>query len=137
MSLGKSEKLDLVLKDFESEIGYAFKNCVVTNEQGLVVAGRARDLVQRDRLAAMISLLSDTSRRVNENLGYDHPRISTIKGSGVSITVHEFKVRNRWFRIGAEIRNGRFLFFKRIDDKKVWKTLEKAADSIRAVLESR
>lgn len=137
MRIGKTEQLDQIISNMIEEIGRPFKSCVVTNERGLIVAGKARDGAVSDRLAAMVSLLSDTSRRVNENLGYDHPRITTIKGSGVSIAVHEFQVQDRWFRIGTELDDGRFLFYRRVEDKKVWQSLEKTADRVRNVLEER
>ncbi len=137
MRIGKTEQLDQIISILIEEIGRPFKSCVVTNERGLIVAGKAKDGAVSDRLAAMVSLLSDTSRRVNENLGYDHPRITTIKGSGVSIAVHEFQVQDRWFRIGTELDDGRFLFYRRVEDKKVWQSLEKTADKVRNVLEER
>jgi predicted regulator of Ras-like GTPase activity (Roadblock/LC7/MglB family) len=137
MRIGKTEQLDQIISILIEEIGRPFKSCVVTNERGLIVAGKAKDGSVSERLAAMVSLLSDTSRRVNENLGYDHPRITTIKGSGVSIAVHEFQVQDRWFRIGAELDDGKFLFYRRVEDKKVWQSLEKTADKVRNVLEER
>ncbi len=137
MRIGKTERLNQIIDLLVEDIGRPFRSCVVTNERGLIVAGKTKSGAVSDRLAAMISLLSDTSRRVNENLGYDHPRITTIKGSGVSIAVHEFEVQERWFRIGAELDDGRFLFFRRVEDKRVWEALEKTADMVRNVLEER
>ena len=137
MRVGKTERLDTIMQNLSVEIGRPFKSCVVTNERGLIIAGTTKNGSYSDRLAAMISLLSDTSRRVNENLGYDHPRITTIKGSGVSIAVHEFRVQDKWFRIGTELDDGRFLFFRRVEDKRVWQSLEKTADQVRSVLEDK
>jgi predicted regulator of Ras-like GTPase activity (Roadblock/LC7/MglB family) len=137
LRIGKTEQLDQTIAVLIKEIGRPFKSCVVTNERGLIVAGKTKEGVVSERLAAMISLLSDTSRRVNENLGYDHPRITTIKGSGVSIAVHEFQVQDRWFRIGTELDDGRFLFYRRVEDKKIWQSLEKTADRVRTILEER
>jgi predicted regulator of Ras-like GTPase activity (Roadblock/LC7/MglB family) len=135
LAQGKAEKLATVMEDLSKEIGRPFISAVVTNERGLIVAGKSKDGEIKSRFAAMISLLSDTSRRVNKNLGYDHPRITTIKGSGLSIIVHEFEVQKRWFRIGAELDDGRFLFFRRVEDKLVWQYLEKTADIVRHILE--
>ena len=72
MRVGKLERLDGVLDDLIIS-KRRFASCVVTNERGLVVAGRTVDGSSSQTLAAMISLFSDTTIRINENLGYGHP----------------------------------------------------------------
>jgi signal transduction histidine kinase/predicted regulator of Ras-like GTPase activity (Roadblock/LC7/MglB family) len=101
MKLGKMERLDIIVSDLISLSRGTIASCVVTNERGLVVAGKTTDGSSNETLAAMISLLSDVAVRVNSNLGFGHPKSATIKGLGVSIQIREFLVKNKQFRIGA------------------------------------
>lgn len=138
MREGKTEKLEKVM---ESLVGprQNFTSCVVTNERGLVVAGESIEGFSSHILAAMISLMSDTAVRVSENLGYGHPKTSSIKGFGVSISIQEFMVRDRWFRIGAilsEEKEGRKRFFRRgFKPDRVEARLAGAAKKLRSILE--
>ena len=43
MGLGKTERLELLMDNLIDEIGRPFKSCVVTNERGLIVAGKTRE----------------------------------------------------------------------------------------------
>ena len=139
MRKGKFELLGEIVERIVTDSKQTFSSCVVTNERGLIVAGKTRDGSSSQTLAAMLSLLSDTAARINDNLGYGHPRSTTIKSLGVLISSQEFLVAERWFRIGAIIteNNGRFSFFRKsIDLKKAEAYLGKAAERIRTVLEA-
>ena len=138
MREGKIDKLDRVMNELISE-GQDFTSCVVTNERGLVVAGDSAEGFSSQVLAAMISLMSDTAIRVSENLGYGHPKTSVIKGFGASISIQEFVVRDRWFRIGAisseNIVGGRRFFRKRNKTERAEAKLSTAAKKLRSILE--
>ncbi|MFW9769189.1 MAG: hypothetical protein ACFFF9_16280 [Candidatus Thorarchaeota archaeon] len=138
MREGKTDKLDRIM---ESLVGpnQNFTSCVVTNERGLVVAGESIEGFSSQILAAMISLMSDTAIRVSENLGYGHPKTSSIKGYGVLISIQEFMVRDRWFRIGAvlsENTESRMRFFRRgFNPENIESRLAGAAKKLRSILE--
>ena len=139
MRVGKLERLDGVLSDLMID-KRKFASCVVTNERGLVVAGRTVDGSSSQTLAAMISLFSDTTIRINENLGYGHPKGASIRALGVTFSIHEFMVKNRWFRIGAiqtEENKGWISRIRRKSDgKEAENNLVRAANRIRNILES-
>ncbi|MHA1959899.1 MAG: hypothetical protein ACW99U_06690 [Candidatus Thorarchaeota archaeon] len=139
MGTGKMEQLGRIVEDLIVYSGNRLTSCVVTNERGLVVAGKSSDGSSSQALAAMISLLSDTAARVNGNLGFGHPKTASIGSSGVIVSIREFLVQNRWFRIGAvltEDNNGRLSFFRRkMNAKKVDDYLMTAAEQVRLVLE--
>lgn len=136
MREGKIEKLDRIMSDL---VGHEFTSCVVVNERGLVVAGESTEGFSSQILAAMVSLMSDTAIRVNENLGYGHPKTSSIKGYGSSISILEFMIRDAWFRIGAivseDYQGGRRFFRKRSKSERVEDKLAVAAKKLRSVLE--
>ncbi|MFW9807146.1 MAG: hypothetical protein ACFFFK_10500 [Candidatus Thorarchaeota archaeon] len=138
MREGKTEKLDRIMENLVGP-GQDFSSCVVTNERGLVVAGSSIEGFSSQILAAMISLMSDTAIRVSENLGYGHPKTSSIKGFGVSISVQEFMVRDRWFRIGAILSDeGQkpVRFFRRdFKHRNVEARLAVVAKKLRSILE--
>lgn len=140
MTKGKYELLTEILNELVGESDGRFESCVVTNERGLIVTGKSVTGTNHT-LAAMVSLLSDTARRINENLGFEHPKISKIKSYGVVISSLEFMVQNRWFRIGtvhsvAKSRKRAF-FRKKLNSNHFDGRLERAAERIRFVLEER
>ena len=141
MKLGKMERLDIIVDDLIRLSKGAIASCVVTNERGLVIAGKNIDGSSNETLAAMISLLSDAAVRVNSNLGYGHPKSASIKGYGVLLQIREFQVKSKQFRIGAvttEQERSRFYFLKkRIDDRQTESNLGTAAERIRRVLEGK
>ena len=141
MKLGKMERLDIIVDDLIRLSKGAIASCVVTNERGLIVAGKSVDGSSNEPLAAMISLLSDVAVRVNSNLGYGHPKSASVKGSGVLLQIQEFLVKSKQFRIGAvttEQERSRFYFLKkRIDDRHIEHNLGIAAEGIRRVLEDK
>ncbi|MFW9804221.1 MAG: hypothetical protein ACFFFC_16290 [Candidatus Thorarchaeota archaeon] len=108
MSIGKHEKLEDIVGDLIAN-GRSFTSCVVTNERGLVVAAKSSDGSSNQTLAAMVSLLSDAAVRVSGNLGYGHPKTASVRGFGVTVSLHEFKVRDRWFRIGGVLEGDTIL----------------------------
>ena len=139
MKLGKMERLNNIVDDLISLSKGTIASCVVTNERGLVVAGKTIDGSSNETFAAMISLLSDVAVRVNSNLGYGHPKSAAIKGLGILIQIREFQVKSKQFRIGAvttEQERNRFYFLKkRIDYEYIEHNLGVAAEGIRRVLE--
>ncbi len=139
MREGKLERLDGVLSDLMID-KRKFASCVVTNERGLVVAGRTVDGSSSQTLAAMISLFSDTTIRINDNLGYGHPKGALIRALGMTFSIHEFMVKNRWFRIGAIQTEENKGWISRIRKRSAGKDAEfnlvRAANRIRDILES-
>jgi len=137
VKLGKMDRLVIVLNDLMKKSDNSMRSCVVTNERGLVVVERSNDGLSSDALAAMVSLLSDAATRVNDNLGFSHPNMASVKGIGVTVALHEFMVSNKWFRIGAVIKDGpsRRSWLRKSSEKKAWSNLEQAAIKVRSVLE--
>lgn len=139
MARGKYERLNAIIEQLLDKSNGSVSSCVVTNERGLIVTGLANDGSSNQDLAAMIALFSDTATRVNTNLGFGHPRTASIDSFGVSIAMHEFLVRNHWFRIGAIMQNNgrRLTFFRRkMTRRKLEHYLETTAKRVRRVLES-
>jgi predicted regulator of Ras-like GTPase activity (Roadblock/LC7/MglB family) len=135
---GKIQKLEKIMDELVRS-GQNFTSCVVTNERGLVVAEESVDGFSSQTLAAMISLMADTAIRVSENLGYGHPKTSSIKGLGVSISIREFMVQDRWFRIGAILSSDRSLRMrflrKGLNHERAESKLADATRRLRSILE--
>ncbi|MHA2206412.1 MAG: hypothetical protein ACXABC_11180, partial [Candidatus Thorarchaeota archaeon] len=113
---GKMDRLGTIVEKVLWSSSGVVSSCVVTNERGLVVAEKTDDSTSSQALAAMISLLSDAANRVNNNLGFGHPKTTSVKTLGATISVYEFQVQNRWFRIGAVLTGEdqrRFQFLRR------------------------
>ncbi|MFW9800518.1 MAG: roadblock/LC7 domain-containing protein [Candidatus Thorarchaeota archaeon] len=140
MADGKMERLGRTVDQLIKDSPGRLSGCVVTNERGLVVAEKSLDGSSSQTLAAMISLLSDTAIRVNDNLGFGHPRTASIRALGALVAIHQFQVQNKWFRIGAVLiddNDGRFWPLKRhLSVRRVEKSLGSAAQKIRSILES-
>lgn len=140
MKLGKIENLNMIIDKLLEDSNGTLSGCVVTNERGLVVAGKTIDGSSNQTLAAMVSILSDAAVRTNENLGLGHPKGIIVKTLGSSIVLREFKVQNRWFRIGAVLTDEGlrryYIFKRRIDHERTESDLRIAADRVRQVLES-
>jgi predicted regulator of Ras-like GTPase activity (Roadblock/LC7/MglB family) len=121
------------------DTGRSFTSCVVTNERGLVVAERSVDGLSSQTLAAMVSLMSDTAIRVSENLGCGHPRSSSIRALGVSVSVQKFMVGDRPFWIGAvlsgESQSSRGLIRRRLGRGRMEAKLLDASRKLQSILE--
>ena len=141
MVIGKYGLLEQIVNELIGTTEGKFVSCVMTNERGLIVAGKSVNGSSSEPLAAMMSLLSDTACRINDNLGYGHPKTSSISSHGVQISTHEFLVQEKWFRIGVVLTDenkGRRRFFRRrIDTTKVNRNLDQAVVQIRDILEGR
>ena len=141
MKLGKMERLNIIVDELIKLSRGTISSCVVTNERGLVVAGKTMDGSSNETLAAMISLLSDAAMRVNSNLGYGHPKAASIKGHGVLLQIREFLVKSKQFRIGAvttgQERSRFYSLRKRIDERQTENNLGTAAERICRVLEDK
>ena len=139
MGLGTVEKLERIIKNLMNRSGGRFTCCVVTNERGLVVAGQGIESISNETLAAMMSLLSETSRRIISNLDIGKPRTASIKTMNATLSLYEFIVGNRPFRIGAildEEKHGRFSFFRRgMTLTRMQENINTAADEVIRVLE--
>ena len=139
MGKGKWERLDEIVSDLMRRSGGRFKSCVVTNERGLIIASRVSNGVSDETVAAMMSLLSETAQRVNSNLGVGFPKTASIKAAGATISLQEFRVLGRHFRIGAILREepqGRISFFRRgMTLTRMQENMTTAAERIRFVLE--
>ncbi len=140
MTLGKHDLLNNIIENLIAESNGALTNCVVTNERGLVVTGISKDGSSSQDLAAMISLLSDTAVRVNNNLGFGAPKGVSIDGIGVTLALHEFLVQNKRFRIGGIIHEGffkRYFFSRRRSIRySINDLLQETAKNVRSILES-
>ncbi len=140
MTLGKHDLLNNLIEGLITKSNGALANCVVTNERGLVVTGISKDGSSSQDLAAMISLLSDTAVRVNNNLGFGAPKGVSIDGIGVTLALHEFLVQNKRFRIGGIIHEGLFkrYFFSRRKSIRysINDLLQETAKNVRSILES-
>ncbi len=140
MTLGKHELLNNLIEDLITKSNGALANCVVTNERGLVVTGISKDGSSSQDLAAMISLISDTAVRVNNNLGFGAPKGVSIDGIGVTLALHEFLVQNKRFRIGGVIHEGffkRYFFSRRRSIRySINDMLQDTAKQVRSILES-
>jgi predicted regulator of Ras-like GTPase activity (Roadblock/LC7/MglB family) len=138
MKEGKIQKLERIMENLVGT-GRSFTSCVVTNERGLVVAEDSVDGHSSQTLAAMVSLMSDTAIRVSENLGYGHPKTSIIRGAGLSISIREFMVRDKWFRIGVILskdnQTKKWFFRRNLGIESIESKLTVAAMSLRAALE--
>ncbi|MFX0055192.1 MAG: hypothetical protein ACFFAX_00305 [Promethearchaeota archaeon] len=137
MSTGKHQRLQDIVGELIDN-GRSFMSCVVTNERGLVVAGKSSDGSSNQTLAAMVSLLSDTAVRVSDNLGYGHPKTASVRGFGVTVSLHEFKVKDQWFRIGGVLEGDTILkrgLFGRWRHIGAETELVAIANQIRSVLE--
>ena len=141
MKPSRMDNLKLIIDDLLEGRKGTFAICVVTNERGLIVAGRSTDGSSTQSLAAMISLLSDTSNRVNENLGYGHPLSATVRTFGTTVLIREFLVRDKWFRIGAVMtQEKQFIrrFFRKqlLNPQIIEERLIIASENIRHILET-
>ncbi|MHA1909787.1 MAG: roadblock/LC7 domain-containing protein [Candidatus Thorarchaeota archaeon] len=139
MAIGTVDKLERIVGNLMKRSGGRFTCCVVTNERGLVVAGQGLDRTSNETLAAMMSLLSETSRRIINNLEIGEPRTASIKTLNATLSLYEFMVGNRPFRIGAilnEERIGRFSFMRRgMTLTRMQENINIAADQIIRVLD--
>jgi predicted regulator of Ras-like GTPase activity (Roadblock/LC7/MglB family) len=141
MVSGKWERLNKIMSNLMNKSGGRFTGCVITNERGLVVASKVSNGVSDETLAAMMSLLSETVHRVNENLGVGFPKTASIKSPGATVSLHEFDVLGKRFRIGAilgEEGMSRFSFFRRgMTLTRMQENMTNAAIKVRHVLEGR
>ena len=141
MGSGKWERLDRIVSNLMSKSGGRFKSCVITNERGLVVASKVSNGVSDETLAAMMSLLSETVHRVNNNLGVGFPKTASIKSPSATISLHEFEVSGKQFRMGAVLHEyavNRFSFFRRgMTLTRMQENMTNAAIKVRQVLEGK
>ncbi|MGQ4871842.1 MAG: hypothetical protein ACP6IT_08400 [Candidatus Thorarchaeota archaeon] len=134
---GKSERLDRILQGLHSELGESLRTCVVTNERGLIVAALDTHSTTNESVAAMVSLVSDTSRRVAQNLQLEKMSLIQVSTPNNRFVVHEFDVHGRPFRLGVVVegdilRRGIRQLLRR---RNVDQILLRAAKEIRKVME--
>ncbi len=143
MSMGTSDRLNMVISALVSKSKGEVKTCVVTNERGLIVAGTTGDWSFNETVAAMVSLLSETAIRINTNLQFDNPRLASVSTGDSKFLIHEFLVRKRRFRIGAILsgRGGKIATrigrFRRKTDVTVEDLILETASDVIAILEGR
>ncbi|MFW9843708.1 MAG: roadblock/LC7 domain-containing protein [Candidatus Thorarchaeota archaeon] len=141
MSKKKIDKLQDILMKTIADADDTILGCVVTNERGLIVSEVILDGQSNETLAAMVSLVSDSTQRVSKNLGYGNPRTSLIRPPGVTIAVSEFLVMNRRFRMGTILEHSksrRSLFRRRQQTLEGIEDMQnKAIREIRSTLEDR
>jgi predicted regulator of Ras-like GTPase activity (Roadblock/LC7/MglB family) len=100
---GKVGRLNDTIIELAKETKGRIEIIVVTTDRGLIVAGSLSDRASNETLAAMASLISETSIRVCNNMEMDRPKSTTIKTKNATIILIEFLVVDRWFRLGAKI----------------------------------
>jgi predicted regulator of Ras-like GTPase activity (Roadblock/LC7/MglB family) len=141
MANGKANTLEKILNTLMRKSGGRFDSCVVTNERGLVVAWKGNNSISHDTLAAMMSLFSETSRRINGNLQIGDLRTASIKTIDATLSLHEFNVHGKTFRIAAilnERDRKRFSFFRRgMTLTRIQENIDNAAFQIKSALEKR
>ena len=134
----KAERIEAVLNRLMKN-GYTLNGCVVINERGLVVAHKSLIPVSGAMLAAMVALASKTAFRINENLSLGDFEAVSITSSDGLLSVCDFPVGDKVFRIGA-ITASRYKrsFFRtrKIQPSIIEKDLSEAAIQICKVLES-
>lgn len=143
MSMGKVDRLEVILRKMIAKSRESIVSCVVINERGLIVTGIVLDGSSNETLSAMVSLISDTALRVCGNLGVGNPRIAQVRTLGATIVMGEFLVMNRRFRMGAVLKNtDRYSIFRRqmvvermMPMKKIEDLFNKTTRNIRQVLE--
>ncbi|MFW9919686.1 MAG: roadblock/LC7 domain-containing protein [Candidatus Thorarchaeota archaeon] len=138
MPIGTGKKLDNILSDLMQRSGGRFRSCIITNERGLIVAWKGDSGISRDTLAAMMSLFSETSQRIISNLGIGKPQAASIKTIEATLSLHEFYVAGKLFRIAAILDESkhRFSFFRRgMSLARMQENIDKAASEIKTVLE--
>ncbi|MHA1653071.1 MAG: hypothetical protein ACTSYX_05665 [Candidatus Thorarchaeota archaeon] len=134
---GKSERLDRILRNLHSDVGESLRTCVVTNERGLIVAALDTHSTTNESVAAMVSLVSDTSHRVAQNLQLEKTSLVQVNTPSDKFVVLEFDVHGRPFRLGVIVggdmprRSIRQLLRRRNVDH----ILLRAAKEIRKVME--
>ncbi len=143
MTIGKGELLSQVIDDLTRELDQNLVMCVVTTERGLIVAAGGDDQLSNN-LAAMVSLMVDTSHRVAESLDLSTPRVTRIDTTDWTTMVYEFPVHGRPFRLGVVLgawsagrsrSRWRWSLRRRRGRRNVQEVLGKAADRIREILE--
>ncbi|TXT56097.1 MAG: hypothetical protein BAJATHORv1_30483 [Candidatus Thorarchaeota archaeon] len=138
MSIGRSDRLTQVLEDLFDRGNGRFQSAVVTNERGLIVTKKVHGDHPEESLAAMTALLSDASVRVNSNLELGMPELAVVRSSSAQLAVKEFPVRKKPFRIGLVIKDKKKRWWHRgMTPEKIEKSLTEAAESVRAILESK
>ncbi len=96
----KAERIDKILSQLIKN-GYSLNGCVVINERGLVVAHKSQIQLSGAMLAAMVALASKTAFRINENLSLGDFEAVSITSSDGFLSVCDFPVGDKVFRIGA------------------------------------
>ncbi|MFX1474638.1 MAG: hypothetical protein ACFFCO_04040 [Promethearchaeota archaeon] len=134
----KAERIDRILSQLMAN-GYSLNGCVVINERGLVVAHKSQVALSGAMLAAMVALASKTAFRINENLALGNFEAVSITSSDGFLSVCDFPVGEKVFRIGAITASRykrRYFRKRRLEPSILEKDLRTAALQIREVLKS-
>ncbi len=134
----KAARIDRILNRLMKN-GYSLNGCVVINERGLVVAYKSLISLSGAMLAAMVALASKTAFRINENLSLGSFEAISITSSDGFLSVCDFPVGDKIFRIGAitSSRYKRSYFRKRkIQPSELEIDLSEAALQICQILKS-
>ncbi len=131
--------MKLLIEEIQGKFGSNLRSCLVTNERGLIIAASGAEQDLSEKLAAMMSLASDSALRISEHVGLEATDSIRIKGQKGVFTIYEFPVHGRRFRMGVlftkmpilkKVRRG---IFKR--SPSVEQVLADAASKIRKILE--
>ncbi|MEM2142210.1 MAG: roadblock/LC7 domain-containing protein [Candidatus Thorarchaeota archaeon] len=139
MSVGRGQRLNDTLRDVFRGTSETVRWCIVTNERGLIVASITDIGPQEEKLAAMASLLSETSKRISTNIEGGKFDTANIEFSGHRMSMAEFPVRGRPFRIAVVTSQARpaglMNRLRRLRHPGVTKLLSTAAVRIAQILE--
>jgi predicted regulator of Ras-like GTPase activity (Roadblock/LC7/MglB family) len=105
MELGTLEQLEIILDKMTQE-GFHILACNISDERGLTLASKVHRNWSAEKLAAMISLLSDSANRVIENLEMGDISTVSISTNKTTLWITEFTVHEKILRLSAIITHG-------------------------------
>ncbi|MFX0093022.1 MAG: roadblock/LC7 domain-containing protein [Candidatus Hodarchaeota archaeon] len=99
--MSKKDVLESILDNFFLKRLNEVTTFVVTNERGLIIVDKAIDGISTSSLAAMTSLMSHTTNRVNKNLNLGEWDLISLSSSKGVLYIKTFEILSREFQLGA------------------------------------
>ncbi|MFW9920892.1 MAG: hypothetical protein ACFFED_14930 [Candidatus Thorarchaeota archaeon] len=99
------ERLENVLSRMSND-GFNIQASVVINERGLTMASMAHRNWSADKIAAMVSLISDGATRALSNLSMGSLSTISIASEKATLWIAEFDVNERQYRIAIILGHG-------------------------------
>ncbi|MHA1807383.1 MAG: hypothetical protein ACTSX2_07385 [Candidatus Thorarchaeota archaeon] len=106
MTVSKGIRLEGVIRELRERLGHRLKNCLITNERGLIMATLKNEQFENERAAAMISLASDSAQRISTHIEIAPHEAIKIEGREGTFVINEFLVKDQRYRIGALLDRG-------------------------------